>query len=113
MALTIKEALRRLWGSDHCILTEEAANEIADALGVHRGLVPAGEITDRRSDPKGARLYGVKEGEKARGVCAAALAESCCRALNLTVPDKQGVGSRLREATSALYAHFKTRGILG
>jgi hypothetical protein len=107
--MTREEALEVLAGSDHAILTVEAATEIAIGLGIPREYVPAQEITDNRSELKGARLYGKKEGESAAGVDATELAMALCRGMNIPFRVFFGRGSQLRECVAALTKHFSAK----
>ena len=108
--MTRKEALDRLYDSDHAMMRPGAAYEIADALGIDRKHVPAAMFIDTRSKFKGLTVAGGSEGDRVKGVDAADLAEELCRAVGIT-PNLRlmGRGSRLRSATGFLAAHFEPR----
>jgi len=78
-----REALSILDGCSHSILKVEKAREIARDLGMNPDRVSGNTFIDRRSDPKGARLAGKSEGEKAEGVDAIDLARTIAGELGL------------------------------
>lgn len=103
----VNDALERLSDAHHSALTESAAYEIADALGVPKERIHCRSLrSDAGPDnPKGLTMYPGNEGMM--GTSGLALAEALCAALNVPYEGKLGRGSQVRACVEALRKHFR------
>lgn len=97
--MTKKEAIDKLIGYDHAILSPETARGIAQPFGL-ADKVPISHFTDDRNEPKGIRLNDPANND---GIGAHILAHWLCRQHRVMFQSKFGVGSQLRECCVQLY----------
>jgi len=103
----VNEALERLSDAHHSALTESAACEIAEALGVPKERIHCRPLRSNAGpdNPKGLTMYPGNEGMM--GISGLALAEMLCAALNVSYEGKLGRGSQVRACVEALWKHFR------
>ena len=101
------EAAKKLITLDHCILSREEAQEIAEAMNLPGQSVPIYAVEHRPDQVKGAVIRGAKYiGQKFWVIGADDLATWAAHRLNLEFRSCFGRGSQLRSACGALITHF-------
>lgn len=109
---TALEAAEKLITLDHCILSREEAQEIAEAMGLPGQDVPCYIMEHRPDLPKGARITGATHiGQKFMLIGADDLATWAARRFKLSFRECFGRGSQLRSAGGALIQHFTPKEI--
>jgi len=101
------EAAKLLTSLDHCILSREEAQEIAEAMGLPGQDVPTYMMEHRPDLVKGARITGATHiGQKFYLTGADDLASWAARSLEVEFRQCFGRGSQLASAGGALIKHF-------
>ena len=101
------EAAQKLITLDHCILSREEAQELAEAMNLPGQDVPTYAMEHRPDLPKGATIKGATHiGQKFYLTGADDLATWAARRLDLEFRECFGRGSQLRSACGALIKHF-------
>jgi len=105
--MTMEDALRALAGWHHSFISEEAANQAAKALGIHKPVPCNPGYSDRNGSPKGLSMNPGQEGS--RGIAGWSLAQWICDQLGVVYESKMGRGFQTQACVQALSNHFKAR----